>query len=237
MWGYLHWTGRCQVCSLTSVRPGVLTRHSSSAPASPRSGVIRVEVTRRLPSTELCKQRPEVTHYTLHSDAWLTWVWVWVSCWPFFHHDTLWLGLAPRTCYLLLSVTIDIYDCLLLPDLALQPPGHAHHQGNIRAENLDWDRRHWNKRTPTHYANAEKTLLNWVKYQIHFITIKVCAFISGSLIRQIIRENIYEGEITRAKICSIDHKEPFLQSMYFSMIGVGWPRSSDTSNNVSILYQ
>ena len=91
-----------------------------------------------------------------------------------------------------------------------------------------------NKRTPTHYANAEKTLLNWVKYQIHFITIKVCAFISGSLIRQIIRENIYEGEITRAKICSIDHKEPFLQSMYFSMIGVGWPRSSDTSNNVSI---
>ena len=69
LWGYLHWTGRCQVCSLTSGRPGVLTRHSSSAPASPRSGVIRVEVTRRLPSTELCKQRPEVTHCTVRPDS------------------------------------------------------------------------------------------------------------------------------------------------------------------------
>ena len=235
MWGYLHWTGRCQVCSLTSGRPGVLTRHSSSAPASPRSGVIRVEVTRRLPSTELCKQRPEVTHCTVRPDS------PGSGCGSAAgHFSTMtlcdWVGLpAPVICYS--QVTIDIYDCLLLPDLALQPPGHAHHQGNIRAENLDWERRHWNKRTPTHYANAEKTLLNWVKYQIHFITIKVCAFISGSLIRQIIRENIYEGKITRAKICSIDHKEPFLQSMYFSMIGVGWPRSSDTSNNVSILYQ
>lgn len=31
---------------------------------------------------------------------------------------------------------------LVVTDLALQPPGHAHHEGNIRAENLDRERRH-----------------------------------------------------------------------------------------------
>ena len=140
-----------------------------------------------------------------------TWVWAWVSCFPFFHHDILWLGLAPLTSHSMVLATPTTRDwsvCNIWTE-----------SGGTKSNLL---------------CKLLKKFFNWVKYQIHFITIKVCAFISGSLIRQIIRENIYEGEITRAKICSIDHKEPFLQSMYFSMIGVGWPRSSDTSNNVSI---
>ena len=136
--GYSHCTGRRQVCSLTSGSPGVVTRHSSAAPASSRPGVSTVELTRRPPSTELW------THQIrggAELRATLTWVWVWVSCWPFFHHDTLWLGRAPRTCYI--TFYFCYCYCLLLADLTLQPPWHAHHEGNIRAENLDRERRHW----------------------------------------------------------------------------------------------
>ena len=57
--GYSHWTGRRQVCSLTSGSPGVVTLHSSAAPASSRPGVSTVELTRRPPSTELWNIRLE----------------------------------------------------------------------------------------------------------------------------------------------------------------------------------
>ena len=227
---YSHWTGRRQVCSRTSARPGVLARHSMAAPASPMSGVSTVELTRRPPDRELCKHVRDERRLLHQSGTDLgLGAGQLLPIFPPWH-----LVIRPGPPDLVLTILcndIIVYYLTSHSSRRDTPTTRGTSVRRIWTESGGTANR---RLTPTHYANAEKTLLNWVKYQIHFITIKVCAFISGSLIRQIIRENIYEGEITRAKICSIDHKEPFLQSMYFSMIGVGWPRSSDTSNNVSI---
>ena len=173
MFCHSHWTGSCQACSLSWERPGVVARHTSSAPASPRPGVIRVELTRRPPSTELWN-KVLLLLATCAGDA----------------H----LGHGVRQLLPVLPPGDPVVGARA-PDLALQPPRHARHQRNISPENLDRERRNWS-RIPTHYANIKKTSLNWVNYQIHFITIKIkgLCFFFGSLIKQIIKENIDESK-------------------------------------------
>ena len=114
-----HWTGSCQACSLSWDRPGVVARHTSSAPASPRPGVIRVELTRRPPSTELWN-KVLLLLATCAGDA----------------H----LGHGVRQLLPVLPPGDPVVGARA-PDLALQPPRHARHQRNISPENLDRERR------------------------------------------------------------------------------------------------